>query len=129
MVMENSSVLNITHRDSDIEFSFVRARGEGIEATVEFRVPRADWSINSGGSIEAAFQAQGFEYFKDKSMSGHIFVVTIEVPNIWDTASGATGAHAAKILIQAVGLDEKARFDARFVGMSSERISEAKDHL
>ena len=126
---ENGSILRVRHRGSGIEFSFARIAGEDTEATVELRIPRADWSVNNAGKIAESLLTKGFQYRKEELSTGLFATVTLEIPNIWDNASGATGAHAARILTESIGLPSDSRFDERVFGESSKRLLTAKDHV
>ena len=126
--MENDSILRVRNRGSEVEFSFVRIAGENEEATVELRIPRADWSVNNADKIFQSFLTHGFQFRREDISTDLLASVTLEIPNIWDSASGATGAHAARILIQTIGLGDDTRFDVRSIGETSRRILTAKDH-
>ena len=120
----NGGVTKFAHRGSDAWFSFERLEGDGNRAVAALRIPWVTWTRADDPDLNAIFGKHGFEVdttVANESLIGHVL---IPVEDIWDTASGARAAYAARLLMQAtnIGMDQK--FAVKEIGLPHSRYTE-----
>jgi hypothetical protein len=120
VLMENGGVLRVRHRGSKTEFNFVREAGTDESAELLLVIPRAEWSEKANAALRQAFDTHGYKAsFDGKNLAE----IRIGSTDIWDEASGARGARAAHILVDALSIPRDARFDLALLGPMSRRIA------
>lgn len=120
---ENGSYCRIDFRKSELWFSFERAGGTDTDADISLRIPRSEVSEERIEAIVGAFDRNGFKFVAaDNDNLSLIGEVRIHIDDIWDEASGAPGAHAARILMAELGLPVDATFNVTEVGKASSRL-------
>lgn len=122
--MENSSAITFRHRDSEMYFQVRRDSGSGEDAILVLTIPRASWSERSASAIRERIESNSFDYRERENESELLGEVHIPVANIWDDAAGAPCSHAARLLLDSLGLPKSARFDVTQSGLASRRIAD-----
>ena len=118
---ENGGFVRISFRESDIWFSLERVSGSDVSAVLALRIPRREWTDVIVDKLRDAFESNGFDYRDEDDNPSLIGRVWIPIEDIWSKSSGAKGAHAARLLIDAIGLGRDAKFDADDEGQPSRR--------
>lgn len=108
---ENGGFCRFDHRDSDIWFSIERLRGSGSNAVLALRIPRRDWTLGAADELRRVFESNGYRFVVESDNPSLLAKVLIPVDDIWPMSSGASGAHAARLFLQVVGLGQGARFN------------------
>ena len=121
LLFENGAFVRFDDRGSDFWFSFERLDGSDIRATLSLRIPRQDVTLAVANDLRSAYDAHGFEWTEEMGNPSLLAKVLIPVEDIWDKTSGAKGAHAARLLLEIVGLPPNSRFNVRQGGHASKR--------
>ena len=123
---QNGGTVKFQHRGSDAWFSFERVEGEddSNSALAALRIPRVTWKRAKSADLNEVFGKHGFEVDTDAANESLIGRVLIPIDDIWDEASGASAAYAARVLMEAtdIGLDQK--FAVKDIGVPSRRYAE-----
>jgi hypothetical protein len=117
---KNGSTIRFDHTGSDIWFGLERYRGSNKSAVLALHIPRSECTVNVGSELQRIYESNGFEFSEEDGPS-LLARVLISVDDIWDKASGATGAHAGRIFLEAVGLPRSARINMTEFGEPSKR--------
>ncbi len=126
---KNGGIIRFDHNDSDLWFSFVRASGSDTEATVALRIPRMEWAESMSDDLRQTYTSHGFEFVCEDDSQSLLAQVLIQVDDIWDSACGARGAHAARLLLDAAGIPQNATFRLSDFREPSDRWKNHKEEL
>lgn len=118
------AVTRVDHVGSDIWFSFERLDESEPSTSVALRIPRKDWSRKIEPGLREYYESRGFEYCENQENQSILARVIIPIDNIWDRASGAQAAHAARLLLQKLEISLDARFKPTELGPISMRALE-----
>lgn len=129
ILRENGAIFRLNHIGSSFWFSFERLSGSDMAAILALRIPRLQRSIRVYDEIIKELTAQGFEVKVEDDNPSLIARVLISVDDIWDKSCGAQGAHAARILLRAIGLSSSAQFRLVEFGQPSRRSLENQEFL
>jgi len=124
--MKNGGRYKVIFNRSKFWFSFERLEGNDEKATLALRIPRGYWTDGIIEDIRAQLDSHGFEYRDEpdnKSIHGQVI---IPVSNIWESTSGSKGAYAARLLLEAIGIQPDAKFNIELYGDPSKRILTAR---
>lgn len=120
--MENGAYSRLDSRQSKIWFSFERLSGTDTEATLALRIPRTDESERLSGELRRIFDSQGYVLVDEVDNPSLLAKVLVPVADIWEKNSGTTGAHAARLYLETVGIPMNARFRLTALGKVSRRL-------
>lgn len=129
ILRKNGAISRLNHIGSSIWFSFERSGGSNKAAIVSLRIPRLQETIREFDEIVKNLGTNGFEVVVEENNPSLLARVPIAVDDIWDESCGARGAHAARILLAAIGLPNSAQFRLVEFGEPSRRALENKEFL
>jgi hypothetical protein len=119
--MENGAFSRLDCKDSDVWFSFERISGTDTDATLALRIPRTECSERLSSELHRVLKSQGFELIDEVDNPSLLAKILIPIADIWEKNSGATGAHAARIFLEIIGISLNARFRISEMGKVSRR--------
>ena len=125
----NGAISRLNHIGSDFWFSFERVSGSDKSAVMALRIPRLEQTVTCSDGISEAFTQHGYQLILDDDNPSLVGHVLISVDDIWAKASGAQGAHAARILLDSVGIPSEAKFRLVEFGDPSKRALQNKKFL
>jgi hypothetical protein len=130
VVNENGGSLHVKHRGSDVVIDLFRAEGEGDEALLVVRVPRAPWSEQHGRELYGVFESNLLDVrIVQEPGSKTLVEARIPVKNIWEDWCGAESARALHLALDALGVPRGAKFDLSLLGAPSQRWRTRKEQL
>jgi len=118
---ENGAITKVEDKESGNWFSFERVSGSDTSAVLALRIPRRQRTTGLETELEEVYRAQGFRFSTDNSNISLLGRVVIPIEDIWNKSSGAEGAHAAHLLLNAIGVAANARFKVHDLGPVSMR--------
>lgn len=107
---ENGSYCRFDHVGSNIWFSIERKSGDDESALLALRIPKVCLDEEPTLRLYESFAAQGFEFSREIDNISLLGEVLIPVENIWDAACGSTGAHAARVFLDQMGIGSDSKF-------------------
>ena len=119
--MENGGCCRVNVVRSKIWFSFERVGGSDRDAVLALRIPRSDQTDQAIDDLRAHLETHGFDYRGEPGNKSLYGKVIIPVSNIFERTSGARGAHAARIFLDAIGVRSSAKFNIEYIGDASRR--------
>ena len=126
---KNGGIIRFDVNDSEVWFSFARVSGSDTAAMLALRIPRGEWTDSVTKDLRQIFESHGFEFVDELDNPSLLAQVLIRVDDIWDKACGAKGAHAARLLLDAIGIPQNARFRISDFREPSKRWKNHKDKL
>ena len=126
---ENGSFYRFDHKGSNVWFSFERLSGSDFDAVLALRIARNERTEAQADELFRVYESHGFEIMSEEDNPSLIARVLIPVKDIWDKSSGAKGAHAARLLLETIGIPRNARFKGTDVGKPSRRALENTELL
>ena len=126
---KNGGIIRFDDNDSEIWFSFARASGSDTDATLALRIPRMAWAESMADDLHQTYKSHGFEFVYEMDNQSLLAQVLIHVDDIWDSACGAKGAHAARLLLDAAGISQNATFRLSDFREPSKRWKSHRDKL
>ena len=127
--LENGSFCRLDHCGSSLWFSFERQSGDGEEAQVALRLPKNTWTAGHEDKIEEVYKNHGFEFSRENDSYSLLGIVKIRIADIYDPVSAARSAHAARLFLQTIGVDQFAKFRVSEEGMPSKRALANADKI
>ena len=118
---ENGAHKRFNDRESDFWFSLERLKASDSSAVLALRIPRRDSTLAAADELRKTYDAHGFEWAEEEDNPSLLAKVLIPVEDIWTKSSGARGAHAARLLLDASGVPQNARFNIEEGGHRSKR--------
>jgi hypothetical protein len=109
------------HRSSDFWFSIERVQGSDDSADLALRIPRTEEVLALGEELRRKFSAHELRWASEENNPSLLAKVLLPVDDIWAKNSGASGAHAARLLLEALQIPQSARFDVFHGGYPSNR--------
>ena len=128
LLTENGSFCRFDHVGSDIWFSFERLSGSDTSAVLALRIPKQDRTVSAAEALQNVYESQGFQFeWTEQENESLLARVEITVEDIWNEYSGVNGAHAARLLIDELGLGHDARFSFKTLGKGSRRALDSAE--
>jgi hypothetical protein len=126
---KNGGIIRFDDNHSGIWFSFSRASGSDTSATLALRIPRIERTESMVDDLRQVYESHGYEFIDEVDNQSLLAQVLIPVHDIWDSACGAKGAHAARLLLDATGIRSNASFRLSDFRDPSKRWKNHKDKL
>jgi len=125
LIVEDGGLLTVEDQSSGIRFQLVRQSGSADSALLELQVPRASWSESALAQLERVLASHDLD--ADCPVTGEdstdlVAKVRIPVPSIWEEWSGAKGARAAQLVLDALSVPRDTRLHLDLVGPRINRL-------
>lgn len=122
VMLENGGWLSIKERGSQIALKVIRERGSNTAATLNLQVPRETWAMSAEERLRELCRNHDYNCAFPTSDDGPLCEVRLEVANIWSDSAGAPGARLVNLVLDALGVEQDARFKIDLVGRRSRRL-------
>lgn len=132
LIVEDGGLLTVEDQSSDVRLQFVRRSSSGDSALLELQVPRAPWSEPALPELESALASNDLDVdcpVTGEDSSDLVAKVRIPVPSIWEEWSGAKGARAAQLVLDALAVPRDARLHLDLVGSRINRLPARRQFL
>ena len=120
-VKQDGASMTFSDCASRVFLRFHRRCGSDRRCELVIDIPRARWSETKADIITTTLVQMGIEAKEPSDAPSALVRIELEVPNIWDDASGSAGARVARELFRALGLGREARFNVKMTGRNSTR--------
>jgi hypothetical protein len=120
-IKKEGGTLTISDSNSPMFLRLHRGAGTGRSCKILIDVPRARWSEGKLEVLRDRLEQRGIRSEEPATQPGVLLRVTLEIPDIWDESSGASGARVGREVFEALGVAVTARFNVKVRGENSAR--------
>lgn len=122
LMKKDGGTVTLSHCGSPLTLRFRRDAGTKRGCDVLVEVPRAPWSEAKLDALRETLERHEIAAVPQPDDADVLLCVRLNVPDIWDRASGAAAARVGQHLFEALGLDRNARFTGTREGQGSAKV-------